>query len=369
MKINMLLMLATTVGTLGIVAAKQTKTTSGDHLMPHQPKNGQVDVAPISKGLTGNGSGATWGLHEPFKDCVPCHGDQSEKATPDKPHLVSSVPKLCYECHKDYISLAGWVHGPVSIGECLFCHEPHNTDKKSLLKKPVPELCYQCHEAGMLESVANHSDESYANCNNCHDGHTSPGRMLLKQDFIKTDAGLDYISKNPSARPQSTFVDRRGSLSGLRGVSVVAIVEKSDLFKRYGLTEDNVKKKFEMQLRRNGIRIIGREERILRQSWLYVHLRLMEVPSQNHLKRVNALSGSINIFLRQKVELLGTPGESKRRFCTATTWDTSGIVIWGTTQVEEGLDETIEILAKKFSEDYRSANPKSQASEPVRGKK
>ncbi len=220
----------------------------------------------------------------------------------------------------------------------------------------------------MLQLVANHLDETYAQCNDCHHGHTSPGRMLLKQDFLKTDAGLNYISKNPSAQPQSTFVDRRGSLSGLRGVRVVAVVEKSDLFKRYGLTEDVLRTKFEMQLRRNGVRIIGRKERIVRQSWLYVYLRLMEVPSQNHLDRVDALSGSINIFLRQKVELLGMPGDSKRRFCTATTWDTSGIVIWGTTQVEEGLDKTIEILAEKFSEDYLDANPKSPASAPARGK-
>jgi hypothetical protein len=67
------------------------------------------------------------------------------------------------------------------------------------------------------------------------------------------------------------------------------------------------------------------------------------------------------------VELLGAPGDNKRRFCTATTWDTSGIVIWGTTQIEEGLDETIEILVDQFSEDYLGANPRDQASMPVRG--
>ena len=354
MKINMLLILATTVGILGvagIAVAKQTNKAPG---------------VPNSKGFARDDSGATWGFHEPLKNCVTCHEHQPEQDSSDMPYLIASVPQLCYGCHKDYISLAGWVHGPVSIGECLLCHEPHETDNKSLLRKPIPELCYQCHETRMLQLVANHLDESYAQCNDCHDGHASPGRMLLKQDFLKTDAGLDYISNNPSTQPQSTFVDRRGSLSGLRGVNVVAVVEKSDLFKRYGLTEDAVRRKFEIQLRRNGVRIIGRKERILRQSWLYVYLRLMEVPSQNHLKRVEALSGSINIFLRQKVELLGTPGESKRRFCTATTWDTSGIVIWGTTQVEEGLEGTIKVLVEQFSKDYMDANSKSQATAPVR---
>ena len=190
--------------------------------------------------------------------------------------------------------------------------------------------------------------------------------MLLKQDFLMTDAGLDYLSKNPSARQQSTFVDHLGSLSGLSGITVVAVVEESDLFKRYGLTEDAVKTKVEKQLRRNGVRVIDRKERIVRQSWLYVNLRLMEVPSRNSFERADALSGSLNIFLRQKVELPGTPGDSKRRFCTATTWDTGGIVIWGTTQVEEGLNETIEVLVEKFSKDYQQANPKSLASVSVR---
>jgi len=190
--------------------------------------------------------------------------------------------------------------------------------------------------------------------------------MLLTQDFLKTETGLDYITNNPSTRPQIKFVDRRGSLSGLRGVKVVAVVEQSDLFERYGLTEDVIRTKVEEQLRRNGVRVIDHEERIVRQSWLYVQLRLMEVPSRHNFGRVDALSGSLNIFLRQKVELLGTQGDSKRRFCTATTWDTGGIVIWGTTQVEDGLDETIEVLVEKFSTDYRDANPNVQASVPVR---
>lgn len=319
----------------------------------------------VVTGNAGNESGATWGLHEPIKNCVSCHGERWEQASTDQPNLVAPVPKLCYGCHKEFISLEGWVHGPVATGNCLLCHVSHEANNKSLLSKPIPELCYQCHGAGMLQSVANHSDKSYDKCNDCHEGHTSPGRMLLKQDFLDTDAGLDYISKNPSIRPQTTFVDSRGSLAGLRGVTVVAVVEQSDLFKRYGLKEDAIRTKVEMQLRRNGVRVIGSEERIVRQSWLYVHLRLMEVPSRYDLKQVDVLSGSLNLFLQQKVELLSVPGDNKRRFCTATTWDTGGIVIWGPTQVEEGLDKTIEVLVERFSKDYLDANPKDQVSVSV----
>ena len=320
-------------------------------------------------GLAGDNSVAGRGIPEPHKNCNSCHSGKTQQAIKDRPDLIAPMSELCYGCHKEYLSLDGWVHGPVATGNCLLCHDPHETDNKSLLSKSVPELCYQCHEAGSLKSVANHSDKSYANCTDCHDGHTSQGRMLLKQDFLRTDAGLDYIIKNPSAQPQTMFVDSRGSLSGLRGVKVVAVVEQSDLFKRYGLTEDAVKAKVEMQLRRNGIKVIDSKERIIRQSWLYMHLRLMEVPSRNHSKRADALSGSLNIFLRQKVELPGAPSDNKRRFCTATTWDTGGIVIWGTKQVEEGVDETIKVLVEKFSKDYQDANPKNQVTVPVRGER
>ncbi|MHC4205828.1 MAG: outer membrane protein assembly factor BamB family protein, partial [Planctomycetota bacterium] len=146
-------------------------------------------VVPGAAVNAGNDSEGTWGLHEPLKNCVSCHGDRSEKATADRPELVAPVPKLCYGCHKEFLTPDGWVHGPVATGTCLLCHESHKTENKSLLRKPVPELCYQCHSTDSLKSVANHSDKSYQNCSVCHEGHVSPGRMLLKQDFLKTDAG------------------------------------------------------------------------------------------------------------------------------------------------------------------------------------
>lgn len=299
-------------------------------------------------------SEAIWGLHEPIKNCTTCHSKDSPQA--EEPYLIDPMPKLCYRCHEEYISLEGWVHGPVAMGDCLLCHEAHTTSNKSLLRKPIPDLCRQCHDIKMLSLIANHTDKSHSNCGECHEAHTSPGRMLLKQEFLKTDAGKDYLRANPSIRPRSMFVDRRDSLSGLRGVKVVPVVEKSDLFNRYGLTAELIRKKIETRLTENGVRIIGRKEPILRQSWLYVYLRLMEVPTNPNSNQVGALSGSLNIFLRQKVELLGVPGDRKRRFCTATTWDTSGIVIWAVTKVEEGLDETIKVLVDQFSKDYLEAN-------------
>ena len=44
---------------------------------------------------------------------------------------------------------------------------------------------------------------------------------------------------------------------------------------------------------------------------------------------------------------------------------TGSIIIWGPTQVEDGLDKTIEVLVERFSKDYLDANPEDQVSEPV----
>jgi predicted CXXCH cytochrome family protein len=309
--------------------------------------------------VVGNDSGAARGSHELHKNCVQCHGDQPEQTSKNLPNLVASVPKLCYGCHKEYLPLDGWVHGPVATGDCLFCHDPHERKNKSMLSKPIPELCRQCHEAGMLQFVDNHSKKSYVQCNNCHNGHISLGRMLLKHDFLKTDAGADYIRDNPSNHPLFAFAGHRSSVGELNGVRVIAELKQSDLLKRYGLTKDALKTKIEMQLRRNGIRIIDEKERNAQQSCLCVDLRLTEVPSQHKSGLVDALSGSLNLFFRQKMELPDSAGNSKKRFGMATTWDSSRIIVWKKTQIKEGLDESIKILIEKFGKEYLDTNAKN----------
>jgi len=368
MKIGMLLVFAAAVAIFDVAGAavdRQTDKIIVDHLMPLRSETGQANSDPNSDGLGPNDSGVTWGLHEPVKDCIVCH--ESKDASSDKVGLIAPVPGLCYGCHKEHLAPDGWKHGPVARGECLLCHEPHKTKNKSLLNKPIPELCYHCHETETLGLVANHADESYAHCNACHENHASPGRMLLKQDFLKTDAGLAYISKNPSSQPRPTLVDRRGSLGGLEGVEVVPVVDKSDFFKRYGVTEDLVKTVVEQQLQRNGVKILHHKEQAVRQPSLHVELRLMEVPSHRRPGQIDALSGSLTVFLQQKVELLPTLGDGQRRFCTAATWDTGAIVIWGRSQVEEGLKEAIEALVGQFSDDYLGANAKEQALPSIGG--
>lgn len=373
MKINISFVLGAIIGTLGVVVisvANQINNTPLDHRVLNQDKMEQVEHDPNLEDSVITNSAGSWGRHEPLKSCAPCHdvshalrdGDQTEQTSLDKLPLVAKVPELCFTCHEKYVTLGAWVHGPVATGECLLCHEPHKASNTTLLSKPIPDLCYRCHETKTLQLIPNHANKSYQRCNDCHTAHTSPGRMLLNEDFLKTNAGLVYLSKNPSAQPRPILVDRRDSLSGLEGVEVIPVIDGLELFKRYGASEDLVKTEVERQLQRNSIKILQPQEQTSKRSSLYVHLRLMEVPSFRRPGQVDAVSGSFNLYLQQTVELLPSPGDTTRRYCTATTWDTGAILIWGTSQIDNGLENAVEVLVGRFSKDYLAANPKAHFS-------
>jgi len=281
-------------------------------------------------------------------------------------NLVDKVPGLCYRCHDSYVKQGGWVHGPAASGECLLCHNPHKTNNKSLLRTPMPKLCTNCHEPKSLKLVANHSDQSYEHCNVCHAGHISESKKLLKSNFLNADRGLVYISEAPSNDQKPIFVDSKASLTGLRGVEIVPVIDGTDLLKRYGVKKELLEKQVELLLKKNGINTLNPAENTLKRPSLKVYLRLMEVPAFQNRRQVVALSGSLSIFLQQTVELLPAPGVSKRRYCRATTWDTGAIFIWGTPQIEEGLTNAVDVLLGVFIKDYLAANPGTRILTPAK---
>ena len=120
-----------------------------------------------------------WFVHEPRKNCSLCH-NQFEKRRWALPKLSKPIPELCYDCHTDYTASAALVHGPVAVGQCLFCHNPHKSENEHLLKEREPMLCYLCHDVEMVESIPNHSAELSSKCTNCHNAHASPAKSLLK---------------------------------------------------------------------------------------------------------------------------------------------------------------------------------------------
>jgi predicted CXXCH cytochrome family protein len=120
-----------------------------------------------------------WYVHEPRKDCTLCHGKREQRRFSVQTHLIAPVPQLCYDCHTDYTVSVPFVHGPVAVGQCLFCHNPHKSKIEHLLKEPEPKLCYLCHDINTIESMPAHLPEQLSGCTDCHDPHAGSARALL----------------------------------------------------------------------------------------------------------------------------------------------------------------------------------------------
>jgi hypothetical protein len=88
-----------------------------------------------------------------------------------------------------------------------------------------------------------------------------------------------------------------------------------------------------------------------------VLLRLVELRFPGYSNEICALSGSLDLSLRQTVELVAQPNDAERRICLASTWDTSAVVVWGLPQIQQGLDQAVAVLVERFCTDYLQANP------------
>ena len=132
------------------------------------------------------GQKPAWYVHEPQKDCTNCHRKQSMGGLSSQTRLLAPAPKLCYKCHDDPTVSASFVHGPVAVGQCLFCHNPHRSKVEHLLREAEPKLCYLCHDAGMIELIPAHLTQQTSACTDCHYPHSGPTKALLKGAPVET---------------------------------------------------------------------------------------------------------------------------------------------------------------------------------------
>ena len=117
--------------------------------------------------------------HGPDRVCLLCHKKVNESRVAAQTE-VSRVPELCFGCHKSFADSQKYVHGPVAVGQCDFCHNPHDSRNESLLNFSVPELCYRCHDQSSIESIPSHDKDTISRCNLCHEAHSSSKKGLLK---------------------------------------------------------------------------------------------------------------------------------------------------------------------------------------------
>lgn len=115
------------------------------------------------------------------KDCFVCHDEKSRSYT-----IATADADLCAKCH-DRKPAMKFVHGPVAIGSCTVCHDPHGQANPALLVASGEALCFRCHtEADALKHLVIRTPGSgnilrEKGCVFCHDPHQSDRRFLLRQ--------------------------------------------------------------------------------------------------------------------------------------------------------------------------------------------
>ncbi len=113
-------------------------------------------------------------------DCAFCHEN-----APQAYRIDHDNSKLCGKCHGRK-NVARYVHGPVAVGSCTVCHDPHGQVNPDLLVKTGEDLCFQCHTAAdalrhlIVKGTEDKSFLREKGCGFCHDPHGSERRFLLR---------------------------------------------------------------------------------------------------------------------------------------------------------------------------------------------
>ena len=133
--------------------------------------------APLSSSRSSATPAAPKGsVHLPYQEkrCDDCHDKTKEEG------LVAPRGKLCFICH-DSIIKGAFVHGPAGTGDCLACHQPHDSTLPRLLSKEPSKLCVHCHqEARVSPKIHDKSAELKIPCYDCHNPHVGSNRYFFK---------------------------------------------------------------------------------------------------------------------------------------------------------------------------------------------
>jgi predicted CXXCH cytochrome family protein len=100
------------------------------------------------------------------------------------------VKKLCLECHEHksvvQTSTKGlWLHTPATKGDCLACHDPHQSRNPYMLNKKLDQLCVECHLKDVVMNAGSHRNINgiLKECLRCHNPHVGRDRLLLTKDY------------------------------------------------------------------------------------------------------------------------------------------------------------------------------------------
>jgi len=124
-------------------------------------------------------------VHKPVKDgeCISCHKSTGKQHPKVKKGAFTQTDNgksgLCTECHEPKNNQK-FVHAPVASGDCLDCHDVHQSDHKYQLKASGSDLCFLCHDKSKIDRKYPHKPIVEGKCSSCHDPHQSNVKFMLK---------------------------------------------------------------------------------------------------------------------------------------------------------------------------------------------
>jgi len=136
-------------------------------------------------------------VHRPVKDdeCPSCHKPSDKKHPKYKKEAFTTVTRgknsLCNDCHERK-DTKKHVHPPVASGDCVDCHDPHQSDHKYQLREKSETLCLTCHDKAKLDRKYPHSPIVAGKCLGCHDPHQSDNKHLVRVE----GKGLCFMCHN-----------------------------------------------------------------------------------------------------------------------------------------------------------------------------
>jgi predicted CXXCH cytochrome family protein len=166
-------------------------------------------------------------FHPPYAEgkCVGCH--ESKFST----KVRSDLRAVCIACHKSFLAPAISWHAPAVSGECLICHDPHESPRKFLLTKAPAILCADCHDPGDMAAVSAHKEKGQADCSTCHNPHQSEERFLLKPKAPGTaGAAAQTFRQNaePSLPPPPSSPTARANAAPMLLITNRAAIRNAD---------------------------------------------------------------------------------------------------------------------------------------------
>ncbi|HEY6008599.1 MAG TPA: cytochrome c3 family protein [Geobacteraceae bacterium] len=121
--------------------------------------------------------------------CAICHAQTASKHPSgnkgDFNLAFKGGKELCFTCH-ERMDQNAVVHKPVATGDCIACHDPHQSDAELMLKKATTsELCFACHDPAKTKKKVVHGPVAAGDCNICHNPHSSPYPGLTEEQGSK----------------------------------------------------------------------------------------------------------------------------------------------------------------------------------------